>query len=132
MQEAWRWKHRLGGAMRQSGIIAAAGVYALDHNMELLAEDHRNAQRLGEYVTAIPGLKLYTPKIESNIVFFDTTDAGVTTKAVYEEMLKRNVRMGLTYGAMIRAVTHHDVSRADIDAAGKVLAEAVAAAKKTG
>ena len=132
MHEAWRWKHRLGGAMRQSGIIAAAGLYALDHNIELLAEDHRNAQRLGEHVTAIPGLKLYTPKIESNIVFFDTSGAGVTTKAVYDEMLRRNVRMGLTYGAMIRAVTHHDVSGADIDAAGKVLAESVAALKQKG
>ncbi len=130
IQEAWRWKHRLGGAMRQSGIIAAAGNYALDHNIELLAVDHRNAQRLGEHITAIPGLKLYTPKIECNIVFFDTAGAGVSTKAVYEELLKRNVRMGLTYGSMIRAVTHYDVSRADIDAAGKALADAVAALTK--
>ena len=130
IQEAWRWKHRLGGAMRQSGIIAAAGNYALDHNIELLSEDHRNAQRLGEHVKAVPGLKLYTPKIESNIVFFDTEGAGVATKAVYEELLKRNVRMGLTYGSMIRAVTHYDVSRADIDAAGKALADSVAALKK--
>ena len=131
IQEAWRWKHRLGGAMRQSGIVAAAGIYALDHNIEVLAEDNRNAQRLGEYVTAVPGLKLSTPKVESNIVFIDTTGSGLSSKAVYEEMLKRGVRMGLTYGSMIRAVTHHDVSRADIDQAGKMLAESVAALNKT-
>ena len=77
----------------------------------------------------MPGLKLYTPKIESNIVFFDCSGAGLTSKQVYEEMLKRGVRMGTTYGGMIRAVTHLDVSRADIDTAGKVLAETVKALK---
>jgi len=127
INEAWRWKHRLGGAMRQSGIIAAAGLYALDHNIEALAEDHRNAQRLGEHITAVKGLKLFTPKIESNIVFFDPSGAGVTSKQLFDEMLKRGVRMGLTYGSMIRAVTHLDVSRADIDIAGQVIADAVKA-----
>jgi threonine aldolase len=130
INEAWRWKHRLGGAMRQSGIIAAAGLYALDHNIELLAEDHANAKRLGEHVSSIKGLKLFTPKIETNIVFFDCSGAGLTSKQVSEEIVKRGVRMGTTYGGMIRAVTHHDVSRADIDAAGKVLGEAVAALRK--
>lgn len=130
INEAWRWKHRLGGAMRQSGIIAAAGVYALDHNLEALAEDHSNAQRLGEHIAAVPGLELYTPKIKSNIVFFDPSKAGLTSKQLHEELLKRGVRMGLTYGNMIRAVTHLDVSRQDIDAVGKVLAEAVASSKK--
>ncbi len=131
INEAWRWKHRLGGAMRQSGIVAAAGLYALDHNMEALAEDHRNAQRLGEHVMAVQGLKLYTPKIESNIVFFDCGGAGLTSKQVYEGMLTRGVRMGTTYGGMIRAVTHLDVTRAEIDVAGKVLAETVADLKKS-
>ncbi len=126
INEAWRWKHRLGGAMRQSGIVAAAGLYALDHNIEALAEDHRNAQRLGEHIEAVPGLRLFTPKIESNIVFFDCSGAGLTSQQVFEGMLERGVRMGTTYGGMIRAVTHLDVSRADIDVAGKVLAETVA------
>ena len=130
INEAWRWKHRLGGAMRQSGIVAAAGTYALDHNIEALKEDHRNAVRLGEHISAVGGLKLYTPRIESNIVFFDPAGAGVTSKQLYDEMLRRNVRMGLTYGNMIRAVTHLDVSRADIDQAGKVIAESVKALAK--
>ncbi|MFV0295316.1 MAG: threonine aldolase family protein [Hyphomicrobiaceae bacterium] len=123
--EAWRWKHRLGGAMRQSGIVAAAGLYALDHHMEKLAQDHANARRLGELITDVPGLSLYTPKIESNIVFFDPSGAGLTSKAVHEGLLKRGVRMGLTYGSMIRAVTHLDVSGEDIETAGRVLAETV-------
>ncbi|MGE0768934.1 MAG: low specificity L-threonine aldolase [Hyphomicrobiaceae bacterium] len=130
ISEAWRWKHRLGGAMRQSGIVAAAGVYALDHNIEKLAEDHANARRLGEYISNVPGLALFTPRIESNIVFFDPSGAGLTSKQVHDALLERGVRMGLTYGNMIRAVTHLDVSRADIDLVGKALDEAVVALKR--
>ncbi len=130
IQEAWRWKHRLGGAMRQSGIVAAAGLYALDHNIEKLAEDHSNARRLAQHITAVPGLKLYTPEIASNIVFFDTSGAGLTTKAVHEALLAKGVRMGLTYGNMIRAVTHLDVSRDDIDRVGRTLAEVVGSLKR--
>ena len=130
INEAWRWKHRLGGAMRQSGIVAAAGVYALDHNVEKLAEDHANARRLAAHIAAVAGLALYTPKIETNIVFFDPAGARIDPRALCDEMLRRGVRMGTTYGAMIRAVTHHDVSATDIDATGTVLAEAVAALRK--
>jgi len=127
INEAWRWKHRLGGAMRQSGIVAAAGLYALDHNVEKLSEDHANARRLGDHIANVPGLELFTPTIESNIVFFDPSGAGLTSKQVHDALLERGVRMGLTYGNMIRAVTHLDVSRADIDAVGQALTEAVAA-----
>ena len=130
INDSWRWKHRLGGAMRQSGIIAAAGVYALDHNVEKLAEDHANARRLAEHIASVRGLKLFTSNIETNIVFFDPSGAGVTSSDLCEEMLRRGVRMGTTYGAMIRAVTHHDVSAADIETTGKVLADAVAALKR--
>jgi threonine aldolase len=130
INEAWRWKHRLGGAMRQSGIIAAAGLYALDHHIEKLAEDHANAQRLAEHIAAVPGLKVFTPRVESNIVFFEAADGGIATRQVFEELLRRGVRTGMTYGGMIRAVTHMDVSRADIDTAGKTLAEAAKALKR--
>lgn len=126
IQEAWRWKHRLGGALRQSGVLAAAGLYALDNNVARLAEDHANARRLGEYITSIPGLSLRTA-IETNIVFFDGGAGGLTNRQIYEELLRRGVRMGMSYGGMIRAVTHLDVTQADIDAAGEALREAVAA-----
>jgi threonine aldolase len=125
IDEAWRWKHRLGGALRQSGVLAAAGLYALDNNVQRLAEDHDNARRLGDYISAVPGLTL-RKAIETNIVYFDGGAAGLTSRQIYEELLRRNVRMGMSYGGMIRAVTHLDVSRADIDAAGAALREAVA------
>jgi threonine aldolase len=123
--EAWRWKHRLGGALRQSGVLAAAGLYALDNNIARLAEDHANARRLGEYISSIPGLTL-RHNIETNIVYFDGGAGGFTSRQIYEELLQRGVRMGMSYGGMIRAVTHLDVSSADIDAAGEALREAVA------
>jgi threonine aldolase len=130
IDEAWRWKHRLGGALRQSGVLAAAGLYALENNVQRLSEDHANARRLGEHITSIPGLKLLTPAIETNIVFFDVAGAGLTSRQVYDQLLKQGIRMGVSYGGMIRAVTHLDVSGADIDAAGSALKEAVASLRK--
>jgi threonine aldolase len=129
IDEAWRWKHRLGGALRQSGVLAAAGLYALDHNVEKLSEDHANARRLGEHIQSIPGLKLMTPNIETNIVFFDVSGAGLTSRQVFDQLMAQGVRMGVSYGGMIRAVTHLDVSRDDIDAAGVALRDAVASLK---
>jgi len=131
IKEAWRWKHRFGGAMRQSGIVAAAGVYALEHNVERLAEDHANARLLAERIAEIPGFKVYNPKVETNIVFFDVRGAGLTAKGVCEAILPKGVRMGTTYGSMIRAVTHHDVSRSDIETAAKVLKEVAGAGRRS-
>lgn len=121
IEEAWRWKQRLGGAMRQSGILAAAGLYALDHHAERLAEDHANAALLAALVGEIEGVKLMNPQPETNIVFIDVTGADRTAKAVTAALLAENVRMGTSYGGMIRAVTHLDVSRADIEAAADAL-----------
>lgn len=125
IKQAWRWKHRLGGAMRQSGIVAAAGLYALDYNLQKLEQDHANARRLGALICDVKGLKLFTAKIESNIVFFDPAGAGMTSNALHDALLARGVRMGLTYGNMIRAVTHLDVSPEDIETVGRVLGEVV-------
>jgi len=121
IDEAWRWKQRIGGAMRQSGILAAAGLYALDHHVERLADDHANAALLSERIREIPGVRLMAPRPETNIVYFDTSGTGLTAKAVTEALLAENVRMGTSYGGMIRAVTHLDVSRDDVEAAAAAL-----------
>ena len=110
-------------------MLAAAGLYALDHNVEKLQEDHANARRLGEHIQSIPGLKLMTPDIQTNIVFFDVSGAGLTSRQVYDQLIAQGVRMGVSYGGMIRAVTHLDVSRDDIDAAGAALRDAVLSLK---
>ena len=65
----------LGGAMRQSGVLAAAGLYALDHNVERLADDHNRARRLAEGLAEIPGIEIEPAKVETNIVIFEVADA---------------------------------------------------------
>lgn len=125
IEEAWRWKHQFGGAMRQAGIIAAAGVYALQHHVERLAEDHENARRLAHGLAEIPGIRLDPPEIETNMVFIDVTETGMTPQQVYERLLERGVRMGTGDGARMRAVTHLDVDRAGVDKAVRAMREVV-------
>ena len=126
VHEVWRWKQRLGGAMRQSGIVAAAGVYALDHNWDRLAEDHANAKRLAELAGNIKGVKVSNPSVETNLLFLDLSGVGRPELDIQAALVAKGVRMGFGYGGRLRAVTHLDVSAADIEAAGKALAEAVA------
>jgi len=114
--EAWRCKQQMGGAMRQAGIIAAGGLYALRHHVDRLADDHANARRLAEGLAALPGIKLDPASVETNLVFFDLTGALDAGKAV-EQMLARGVRMGALGPRTIRAVTHLDVTAAGVDQA---------------
>jgi len=130
IDEAWRWKHRLGGALRQSGVLAAAGLYALDHNVERLAEDHAAARRLAEIVGDVPGIRIMNPEVETNIVFIDPTASGRSPRSIVEALARHNVRMGTSYGGMIRAVTHLDVTMSDVEAAGRAFAQVVKAGRE--
>jgi threonine aldolase len=114
--EAWRCKQQMGGAMRQAGIIAAGGVFALRHHVKRLAEDHANAKRLAEGLAALPGIKLDPATVETNLVFFDLTGSLDAPTAV-ERMLAHGVRMGALGPRTIRAVTHLDVSAHGIEQA---------------
>jgi threonine aldolase len=116
--DANRWKQRLGGAMRQSGIIAAACEYALDHHVVRLADDHANARRLAEGIAAIGGLRIDPATVETNLVYFDVIAANLDAEALCGALLERGVRMGRMGGVRtIRAVTHLDVSAADVETA---------------
>jgi threonine aldolase len=112
--EAWRFKQQMGGAMRQAGIIAAGGIYALRHHVKRLAEDHANARRLAEGLAKLPGIKLDPATVETNLVFFDLT-GSIDAPAAVQGLLARGVRMGALGPRTIRAVTHLDVSAAAID-----------------
>jgi threonine aldolase len=115
--DAERWKMRIGGAMRQSGIIAAACSYALDHNVNRLADDHANAKRLADGLSDIDGLRIDAGGVETNLVYFDVIADGIDAEWLCAALLKRGVRMGAMGRHTVRAVTHLDVSRADIDTA---------------
>ncbi len=119
MHEAWHWKHQFGGSMRQAGIIAAAGVYAFEHHIDRLAEDHENARRLARGLAQIEGIVLDPPEIATNMVFFDASGLGISNVEMNQRLLEKGVRIGAGYGpkGLMRAVTHLDVNEAMVDKA---------------
>ncbi len=112
IDEVWRWKQRLGGSMRQSGICAAACVYALDHNIDRLADDHANARALARGLSQIDGIEVQQP--ETNLVFFKPDGSGVPAAKMVAELRKRGVLLAMMDGR-IRACTHLNVSAAMIE-----------------
>ncbi|MCB0188330.1 MAG: threonine aldolase, partial [Caldilineaceae bacterium] len=125
VDEAWRWKQRIGGALRQAGFMAAAGLYALDHNIKRLAEDHLNARRFGEIVAQCPGVRLAPPEIETNLVFVDVAETGLTAVAIRDQLEERGVNIGAMGITRLRAVTHLDISRAQAEEAGRAFVDVV-------
>ena len=127
IKEAWRQKQMLGGSMRQSGVIAAAALYALEHNWDRLAEDQDNAHHLAAGVANIKGLECEVDRMQTNLVFFEVKKPGWTSARLVEACKERGVGIGSNTATRIRAVTHLDVSRADIDVALKVISDVLAA-----
>jgi threonine aldolase len=107
IDEVWRWKQRLGGSMRQAGICAAACVYALDHHIDRLAEDHANARALARGLSQIAGIEVQHP--ETNLVFFNPDGAGISGQKLVDSLRQRGVLLAMMDGR-IRACTHLDVS----------------------
>ena len=128
VEEAWRYKQAIGGAMRQAGIIAAGGVYALRHHVDRLAEDHDNAAALARGIAGLRGIALDPAHVETNIVIFDVTRPGLTAPALAERLLAAppHVRLSVMGETRLRAVTHLDVSRKQVDAAVEALAAVLA------
>jgi threonine aldolase len=122
--ELWRIRKRFGGAMRQSGIIAAGALYGLEHNRERLAEDHANARAFAKIVDGAGGATVVEP--DTNIVMVDLP-AGRTAAPVAKACAAKGVLLSAWSVSRIRAVTHLDVSAEDAKRAGEVLAEALAA-----
>jgi threonine aldolase len=116
-------RRRLGGSMRQSGILAAAGLYALDNHRERLGDDHARAQRLAALTRDITGLQVIEP--ETNIVMFDIVKPDLSASDVIGALQQRGVLMVEFTQMRVRAVTHLDVDDAGIDRAAEALAGAV-------
>jgi threonine aldolase len=110
--EAWRWKQMVGGAFRQSGIVAAACLYALDHHVDRLAEDHEHARRLAEGLAVLPGVALDPAAVQTNIVIFEVNDALELVRRLADR-----VELSTVGANRVRAVTHLDVSGSEIDEA---------------
>jgi threonine aldolase len=120
----WQWKQRLGGSLRQAGICAAACLYALDHNIDRLAEDHENAAALARGLAQIPGLAVETP--ETNLVFFDTAASGLTADELAARLRHEGVQISTMGRFRARACTHLDVDREGIEIAIAAVRQALA------
>jgi threonine aldolase len=130
MAKARRFKHLFGGAMRQAGIVAAAGLYALDHHVQRLADDHGNARRLAEGL-AEAGLPVEVEQVESNFVLLDAGALGLSADDAVARLRTGGVL--LSFGSrrnVLRAVTHLDVSAEDVEQAIELIPQALASAPR--
>jgi threonine aldolase len=122
IDEARRYRKMLGGGMRQVGILAAACLYAIDNHVDRLAEDHDSARKLALGLAQMPGIQIDPQSIITNIVLFDVAETGISADALAQRLDVEGV-LTIPFGpTTIRAVTHMDVSAADIDRALEIIA----------
>jgi len=125
IERAWREKHLFGGAMRQSGIVAAAGVYALDHHVERLGEDHARAGTLAVGLAAA-GLPVDTERVETNFVQVDLEPLGLERAEALARLLDAGVGLSTTiHPTVLRAVTHLDITDEDVERAVELIPSAL-------
>jgi threonine aldolase len=122
---AVRARRMFGGAMRQAGILAAAGLYALDHHVAGLADDHANARLIAERLAGLPGVALDLATVETNIVVFRLASGMPDAAPVVARAKERGVLISALGPRLLRAVTHRDVSRAQCERAADLLAAAL-------
>lgn len=127
IDQAWTWKTRMGAAMRQSGMIAAAGIYALENHVARLAEDNEHARMFAEAIADLPGIAIDPAEVETNLVFFDVADTGLSAQEFGKRLEARGVRVGAQGPSTIRAVTHLDVNRQQVAEAAEAVRETVLA-----
>jgi len=125
IKRAHRYRKMLGGSMRQAGILAAAALYALDNNIERLADDHAGAKRLAEALGNIDGVQIQNEPVETNLVFFDVAGAGKNALEIMNEARERGVLINPENFTVMRAVTHLGVSAGDIEKAIGVFTEII-------
>ena len=109
--------------MRQSGIIAAAGLYALKHNVARLEEDHDNAKFLAHRLADIPGLEIDPARVETNIILLRVTSDKMSAHQVADTLAAQGIRIGAMTDRTARLVTHLDVDRRGVTEAGDAIAE---------
>jgi len=124
IEQAWRQKFLFGGALRQAGVVAAAMLYALDHNVERLADDHARAKRLAEGLAAA-GLPVDVEATETNFVGIDVASAGLEVREAQKRTAEQGVRVGLLRPGVVRVATHLGVSDEDVDRAIELIPRAL-------
>ena len=112
--------------MRQAGILAAAALHALDHHIDRLAEDHRNAQVIAEAIADVPSLRLDPPQVETNLIWFEVDPDLGTAKEVAAALKQRGVLVHTPGPYTLRACTHLDVSAAQAEQAAEIIRQTLA------
>lgn len=125
IEQVWVWKTRLGGAMRQAGIIASAGLYALDNNVENLKQDHINAKNLALALNDIDKVSVNLDNLHTNIIIINVAQTGQTAAEISAKLKQENVAMAALNNAEIRAVTHLDVSADECAKAAEIFAKII-------
>jgi len=123
IQRAHRIRKMLGGGMRQVGILAAAALYALENNVERLPDDHKHARMLATELAKIKGFDVNPEHIETNIVLFDVSQSGFSVAEVLQKLKAKGILMIQFGQTLVRAITHLDVSREDIESTIRVVHE---------
>ena len=122
IEQAWQWKQRIGGAMRQAGIVAAAGIDALENNIERLKEDHEHARLLARSIHGAPGIAIDPELVETNMVRFDVSGLGISSEEfALELMADAGVRVSTPGPTLIRAVPHLGISSTDVSEAADAI-----------
>jgi threonine aldolase len=116
IQEAHRWRKTVGGGMRQCGILAAAGIVALEQMVDRLADDHANARRLAEGIADMVGVDIDPETVQTDIVIFQVTSDRLSAAQLVQALLDRGIQMSAIGSTQIRAVTHYGIEGADIEA----------------
>jgi len=127
IERATRTRFLMGGAMRQAGLLAACGIYALNHLVERLAEDHANARRLAAAIGRWPQISLGQISVDTNMVYFDLRRAGITAPALAAQLKSRGLLASAVDTWRLRFVTHRGISAADIDRAIRIIDEVMLA-----
>ena len=125
IHEGRNWRKRLGGGMRQVGILAAAGLIALDESPRKLVDDHNNAKRLGQGLAEIPGIAIDLESVQTNIVVFDVSGTRLSPESLTRELGQRGILCIGINAREVRMVTHYDVNREGIDRAILATAEII-------
>ncbi|MGL4420935.1 MAG: threonine aldolase family protein [Gemmataceae bacterium] len=122
IDSARRVRKLFGGAMRQAGYLAAACLYALDHHIDRLRDDHAHARLLAEAVRQVPAFRLVPPEVQTNLVWFDVDPAFASAREVVQVLLKQGIRVSALGNQTVRACTHLDVSREACEQAAAAIA----------
>ncbi|MEM7797751.1 MAG: threonine aldolase family protein [Chloroflexota bacterium] len=121
----WFWKQRVGGAMRQAGMMAAAGTYALENNVKRLSIDHANARLLAKIISTHPAIDLDPNEIETNLVFIDISKTGLSAAAISADLERQGINIGAFSETQLRAVTYLNITAAQIEEAGQAFLETI-------